>query len=68
VPAHWSDLRAAALGGIGWGTAGLALWQADALSLEGRPTRPLIAAETTPVLVYGGATATGTMACQLLKL
>ncbi|KAI1176373.1 putative alcohol dehydrogenase [Nemania sp. FL0916] len=70
VPADWSDLRAAALGGIGWGTAGLALWGSDALSLEGRPTRPLDAnnANKTPVLVYGGATATGTMACQLLKL
>lgn len=67
VPDHWTDLRAAALGGIGWGTAGLALWGSDAMGLEGRPARP-VAAGGPPVLVYGGATATGTMACQLLKL
>ncbi|KAI0194232.1 GroES-like protein [Astrocystis sublimbata] len=65
VPVHWSDLRAAALGGIGWGTAGLTLW--SALALAGRPSNPTAAPET-PVLVYGGATATGTMACQILKL
>ncbi|KAI1746167.1 GroES-like protein [Xylaria scruposa] len=71
VPDDWSDLRAAALGGIGWGTAGLALWGSDAMELEGRPARPVVAAAggaRTPVLVYGGATATGTMACQLLNL
>ncbi|KAI0436036.1 putative alcohol dehydrogenase [Xylaria telfairii] len=66
VPDHWTDLHAAALGGIGWGTAGLALWGSDAMGLEGRPARPV--AGGPPVLVYGGATATGTMACQLLKL
>ncbi|KAI1820160.1 hypothetical protein F4861DRAFT_533906 [Xylaria intraflava] len=37
--------------------------------LEGTPTRPLSQTQPAPyVLVYGGSTATGTMALQLLKL
>lgn len=71
VPESWSDLQAAALGGIGWGTCGLALWDGSALALEGRPSQPVVIIDEKkrpPVLVYGGATATGTMACQLLKL
>lgn len=66
VPHAWSDLQGAALGGIGWGTAGLALWDPKALALDGRPSKP--AQTRRPVLVSGGATATGTMACQLLRL
>ncbi|PYI00034.1 alcohol dehydrogenase GroES-like domain-containing protein, partial [Aspergillus ellipticus CBS 707.79] len=65
VPDNWSDLDAAALGGIGWGTLGLAFYAH--LGLEGRPAAPL-QGKKVPVLVYGGATATGTMACQLLSL
>ena len=60
------DLRSAALGGVGWGTAGLAFYDPAALALSGRPSQPVDTKE--PVLVYGGATASGTMACQLLKL
>lgn len=60
VPAVWGWEEAAAVGGIGWGTLGLALW--EALGLEWRGGRG------EAVLVYGGATATGTMACQLLRL
>ncbi|KAI0003530.1 GroES-like protein [Xylariaceae sp. FL0662B] len=66
VPDRWSDLQGAALGGVGWSTAALALFHPDYLGLSGFPSQP---AETRlPVLVYGGGTATGTMACQLLKL
>ena len=67
VPESLNDLEGAAIGGICWGTCALALFiDADALALQGRPSKPT---ETkVPVVVYGGATATGTMACQLLKL
>lgn len=73
LPDSWNDTEGAALGGVGWGTVGLALSDPDALGLEGVPSRPVrVGDEKTearePVLVYGGATATGTMACQLLKL
>lgn len=72
VPESWSDLEGAALGGIGWGTVGLALSDPDALGLSGLPTEPADVDEKVgdrePVLVYGAATATGTMGCQLLKL
>ncbi|KAI8949600.1 putative alcohol dehydrogenase [Xylaria longipes] len=66
VPDAWSDLEGAALGAVGWGTVGLALSDPQALALDGFPSTPT--AEPEPVLVYGAATATGTMACQLLKL
>lgn len=66
VPDRYDDLQAAALGSVGWGTAGLAFYDPDALALRGRPSNPL--AKKEPVLVYGGATASGTMACQMLKL
>ncbi|KAI0477621.1 putative zinc binding dehydrogenase [Xylariaceae sp. FL0804] len=80
VPDAWSDLQAAALGGIGWTTVGLAMSDPDALDLPGLPSRPAAAAAQNPtgdggpgpgpmpVLVYGAAAATGTMACQLLAL
>ncbi|KAL6158890.1 putative secondary metabolism biosynthetic enzyme [Exserohilum turcicum] len=66
VPDNMSDLEGAALGGVGWGTAGLAFYDSEALALDGTPSNPTSTNE--PILVYGGATATGTMACQLLKL
>lgn len=44
----------------------LALWQS--LDFTASPTQPLAADSPTYVLVYGGSTATGTMALQLLKL
>lgn len=65
VPAAWTDLQAAVLGGIGWTTVGLAISDPGALGLQALPSRP--AASRTPVLVYGAASATGTMACQLLS-
>jgi NADPH:quinone reductase-like Zn-dependent oxidoreductase len=66
VPESWDDLQGAALGGVGWGTAGLALCDSDALNLSGRPSKP--SKKNEPVVVWGAATASGTMACQVLKL
>lgn len=66
VPHAWTDLEGAALGGVGWSTVCLAMSHPTALALVGRPSKP--SEKKEPVLVYGGATATGTMACQLLKL
>ena len=65
VPADWSDVQAAGLGAIGWGTACLALSDPAALGLQGRPSRPVDKAR--PVLLYGGGTATGVLAIQMLK-
>lgn len=66
VPDSWSDLEAASLG-VGWSTISLAISDPNALGLEGLPTKP---GHTTkdPVLVYGGGTASGTLACQMLNL
>lgn len=67
VPEGLNDLQGAAIGGICWGTCVLGLFvDPEALALEGRPSRPV--KKNIPVVVYGGATATGTMACQLLRL
>ncbi|KAL4923307.1 zinc-binding alcohol dehydrogenase family protein [Aspergillus undulatus] len=66
VPDSWSDLEAASLG-VGWSTISLAFSDPNALNLEGLPTKPTHQAKE-PVLVYGGGTASGTLACQLLRL
>lgn len=66
VPDTWSDLEAASLG-VGWSTISLAFSDPNALNLEGLPTKPSHQAKE-PVLVYGGGTASGTLACQLLNL
>lgn len=66
VPDPWNDLQAAAVGSVSWGTVGSAISDPDALGLRGLPSLP--SAKKEPVLVYGGATASGTMACQLLRL
>jgi NADPH:quinone reductase-like Zn-dependent oxidoreductase len=67
VPDSLDDLQGAAIGGICWGTCVVALFgDLDALCLPGSLTNPQ--SKHCPVLVYGAATATGTMACQMLKL
>ncbi|GKT82136.1 zinc-binding dehydrogenase family [Colletotrichum tofieldiae] len=66
VPDSWTDLEAASLG-VGWSTLCLAFSDPDALGLEGLPSKPLHQAKE-PVLVYGGGTASATLACQLLSL
>ncbi|KAL4981451.1 chaperonin 10-like protein [Aspergillus falconensis] len=66
VPDSWSDLEAASMG-VGWSTLCLAFSDHDALALEGLPTLPTHKSGD-PVLVYGGGTASGTLACQLLSL
>ncbi|KEY73199.1 hypothetical protein S7711_04165 [Stachybotrys chartarum IBT 7711] len=66
IPPHWTELQGAALGGVGWSTVALAMSHPAALALTGCPSQPAV--DRKPVLVYGGGTATGTMACQLLSL
>lgn len=64
-PDSWSSTTAAGLGLISWVTAGLAMSKPDALALSGRPSAPT--ENPVPVLVYGGGTATGIVAIQILK-
>ncbi|KAJ5087475.1 hypothetical protein N7456_011091 [Penicillium angulare] len=63
VPDYMSFEEAATLGS-GIGTIGLALFMS--LDVPGSPQLP--ASSPVDVLVYGGSTATGTLAIQLLKL
>ena len=60
------DMDQAATLGTALATCTLALWGTDALNLPATPENP--ASTPLPVLVYGGSTATGTMAIQLLHL
>lgn len=66
VPDSWNDLEAASLG-VGWSTVSLAFSDPNALGLGSLPTKSSHQSKD-PVLVYGGATASGTLACQLLSL
>jgi NADPH:quinone reductase-like Zn-dependent oxidoreductase len=63
IPEQMSFEEGATLGS-GIGTIGLALFRS--LDVPGYPLKP--AAKPSVVLVYGGSSATGTMAIQLLKL
>lgn len=63
IPSFMSFEEAASLG-TGIGTMGLALFHN--LAVPGYPTKPALVKKT--VLVYGGSTASGTLAIQLLKL
>lgn len=65
VPDYLSWEQAAALGGVGHTTVALALWS-SCLEIKATPEDP--AGQGAYVLVYGGSTATGTMATQILSL
>jgi NADPH:quinone reductase-like Zn-dependent oxidoreductase len=65
IPPHMSWAEAATLG-TGIGTMGLALFHN--LQVPGYPTSPAAPSAAKNVLVYGGSTASGTLALQLLKL
>ena len=62
IPYNVSSKDAATLG-IGLFTVGQSLYQSLGLPL---PTQP--ATERFPILIYGGSTATGTLAIQFAKL
>lgn len=64
VPENLSWEEAAAVGCAVTTSVGMALW--TSLKLPGTPEKPTL--EPKYVLVYGGATASGTFAIQLLKL
>ncbi|KAK5798527.1 hypothetical protein VI817_004817 [Penicillium citrinum] len=63
LPSSWSKLEKGAFSGVAWTTVVMSM---NCLKLTGRPSRPE-PGQPLPVLVYGGATTTGTMACQLLS-
>jgi NADPH:quinone reductase-like Zn-dependent oxidoreductase len=69
VPKNLTFEQACSMG-LGIATAGLALFQSPGLHLEMPRPKPAFDDENTPsfVLVSGGATGTGTMATQLLKM
>jgi NADPH:quinone reductase-like Zn-dependent oxidoreductase len=62
IPETMSFQEAATLG-VGISTVGQALYQSLKLAL---PTEPI--KDNTPILIYGGSTATGTLAIQFAKL
>jgi len=62
IPSHISFEEAASLG-AGLSTNGLSLYKSLGLPLPNAPAK-----EAFPVFVYGGSTATGLQAIQLLKL
>lgn len=68
APSAWAPADAATLG-TALTTCALALWGSDALALAATPQSPHPPDKAkVPVLVYGGSTATGTIALQLLRL
>jgi NADPH:quinone reductase-like Zn-dependent oxidoreductase len=64
IPDNLSFQEAATLG-VGITTVGQALYQSLKLAL---PTQPLRKEQSVPILIYGGSTATGTLAIQFAKL
>ncbi len=64
VPDSWSELEGAAMRGVGWAT--MALTMEDSLQLRSTSSKPAALrpdGSRLPNLAYGGATATGPMAC-----
>ncbi|RYP08469.1 hypothetical protein DL764_001895 [Monosporascus ibericus] len=61
-----TSIEQAATLGLALATCTLVFWGADALDLPATPEQP--AQTRQPILVYGGSTATGTIAIQLLRL
>ncbi|KAK3318702.1 chaperonin 10-like protein [Apodospora peruviana] len=68
VPASGMTMKEAATLGIGLATNIMALWDSSALGLGGFTPESPAPDPGFPVLVYGGSTATGTLAIQLLRL
>lgn len=66
VPEYMGLEEAAAVGGTGLGTLGLALKRC--LQLPGSPNNPVSEEESIEVLVYAASTSVGTLATQLLRL
>lgn len=64
IPDHMTDEEACTLG-IGVTTVGQALYQSLGLPLPGASTQ---AAANFPILIYGGSTATGSLAIQYARL
>lgn len=64
IPSNLSDAEAATLG-VGITTVGQSLYQSLKLPL---PTKPSTASPKPILLIYGGSTATGTLAIQYAKL
>ncbi|PWY83577.1 zinc-binding oxidoreductase [Aspergillus heteromorphus CBS 117.55] len=62
IPDNLSFQEAATLG-VGISTVGQGLYQSLKLALPTQPTK-----EATPILIYGGSTATGALAVQFAKL
>lgn len=62
IPRHLSFEEAATLG-VGITTVGQGLYQS-----LGLPLPPLKVTEPTPILIYGGSTATGILALQYARL
>jgi len=66
VPGYMDLEQAAAVGGTGIGTMGLAL--SRCLKLPGSPSSPVGEDESKQVLVYAASTSVGTLATQLVRL
>lgn len=66
LPKHVTWAQGASLGLVGHGTVAQVMW--SCFGLEAAPDRPAADLDAEYVLVYGGSTATGTMAIQMLHL
>lgn len=67
-PRSWPFTDSAAIGGCCVGTVGLALFAGDALGLKFEINQSFENSKRPFVLVYGGSTASGTMAIQLARM